>query len=241
MRTILITGASRGIGLLLSRLYAGQPETRVYATCRAPERAGDLRSLAEESRGAVHILQLDVTSDASIATCAAQVRDEVTSLDVLINNAGVLPGGVAAREPSSSAFGSLSAEAVLGVFRTNTVAPVMVSQAFAPLLRTGSRPRIINVSSDAGSFSRTATGCSYSYPASKAALNFMTRCMAADLKDAGIIVVAVHPGFVRTEMGGPGAHNEPEETVPSLAAVIDRLSIEDTAGFYNWDGQVIPW
>lgn len=69
----------------------------------------------------------------------------------------------------------------------------------------------------------------------------MTRCMAADLKDSGVIVAAVHPGFVRTDMGGPGAHNEPEETVPSLAEVIDRLAIADTGGFYNWDGQTIPW
>ena len=241
MRTVLITGANRGIGLLLSRLYGEQAGSVVYATCRRPDRADELRSPSTQTGGSVRILQLDVTDERSIAACAERVRSDVTSIDVLVNNAGILPGGVAAREPSSSAFGSLSAEAMLEVFRTNTIAPVIVSQAFAPLLRAGDEPRIINVSSDAGSFSRTATGCSYTYPASKAALNFMTRCMAADLKDARVIVAAVHPGFVRTDMGGPGAHNEPEETVPSLADVIDRLSLEDTGGFYNWDGQTIPW
>ena len=241
MRTVLITGANRGIGLLLSRIYSERADTVVYATCRSPERANDLRSLSEERGAAVRVLELDVTDERSISACVERVRSAGTSLDVLINNAGILPGGVAAREPSSAAFGSLSGEAVLDVFRTNTVAPVMVSQAFAPLLQQGDQPRIINVSSDAGSFSRTADGCSYAYPASKAALNFMTRCMAADLRDAGIIVVSVHPGFIRTDMGGPGGHHEPEETVPSLAEVIDRLSIEDTAGFYNWDGRTVPW
>ncbi len=241
MRTVLITGANRGIGLLLSRLYGERGDTIVYATCRRPDRANDLRSLSADSGGAVRVLQLDVTDGPSIAACVERVRNEAACIDLLINNAGILPGGVAAREPSSSAFGSLSAEAMLEVFRTNTIAPVTVSQAFAALLQAGDEPRIINVSSDAGSFSRSATGGSYAYPASKAALNFMTRCMAADLKDSGIVVAAVHPGFVRTDMGGPGAHNEPEETVPSLAEVIDRLSIEDTGGFYNWDGRPIPW
>jgi len=167
MRTVLITGANRGIGLLLSRLYGEQAGSVVYATCRRPDRADELRSLSTQTGGAVRVLQLDVTDERSIAACAERVRSDVTSIDVLINNAGILPGGVAAREPSSAAFGSLSAEAMLEVFRTNTIAPVIVSQAFAPLLRAGDERRIINVSSDAGSFSRTATGTKETTPGGK--------------------------------------------------------------------------
>lgn len=241
MRRVLITGANRGIGLLLARLYSEHSDTLVLATCRNPEGADELGTLADRSDGSLRVLQLDVTDEESIRECFRRVAEQVTGLDVLINNAGILPGGVANRTPSSASFGSLSAEAMLEVFRTNTVAPVIMSQAFASLLRHGSEPRIVNVSSDAGSFSRTAAGCSYSYPSSKAALNFMTRCMAADLNGAGIIVVSVHPGFVRTDMGGPGAHMAPEETVPVLLGVIDSLTLEQSGGFYNWDGKTVPW
>src|SRR6056297_3642380 len=104
MRTVLITGANRGIGLLLSRLYGERVDSVVYATCRRPDRADELRSLSTKTGETVRILQLDVTDQGSIAACAERVRSDVTSIDVLINNAGILPGGVAAREPSSSAF-----------------------------------------------------------------------------------------------------------------------------------------
>lgn len=118
MRTVLITGANRGIGLLLSRLYGEHSDSVVYATCRRPDGADELRALSRQTGGTVRIIQLDVTDKRSIAACAEQVRSDVASIDVLINNAGILPGGVAARDPSSSAFGSLSAEAMLEVFRT---------------------------------------------------------------------------------------------------------------------------
>jgi NAD(P)-dependent dehydrogenase (short-subunit alcohol dehydrogenase family) len=130
---------------------------------------------------------------------------------------------------------------MLEVFRVNTVAPVVIAQACAALLRRGREPRIVNVSSDAGSLEKCAGGGAYSYAASKAALNMMTRCLAADLRPDGIVVASVHPGFVRTDMGGPEAPLAPSDTLPSLLRVIDELRLEDSGCFRNWDGTVIPW
>ncbi len=123
----------------------------------------------------------------------------------------------------------------------NTVAPVLVTQAFAELLRRGVAARVINVSSDAGSLARREKGCNYTYPASKAALNMMTRCVAGDFRPHGVIVVSVHPGFVRTDMGGPTAPPDPGDTVPSLVRVTDGLTLASSGLFFNWDGKPVAW
>jgi NAD(P)-dependent dehydrogenase (short-subunit alcohol dehydrogenase family) len=233
-RRILITGASRGIGLELARLYAAAG-CRVVAACRRP-------AAAPAAPGRVEMLRLDVTDGESIAAAAQAVAAAVDGLDVLINNAGVYPGAVSTPLASTTAFGLLDAAAMLDVFRVNTVAPVLVAQAFAPLLRRGTEPRLVNVSSDAGSLAmREGKGCRYTYPASKAALNMMTRCLAHDLRADGVIVVSVHPGFVRTDMGGPNAPLAPTETVPSLVRVIDGLTMESSGHFLNWDGKTVAW
>jgi NAD(P)-dependent dehydrogenase (short-subunit alcohol dehydrogenase family) len=160
---------------------------------------------------------------------------------MLINNAGILPGGVANREPNIAQFGQLEAQAMLHVFHINTVAPVMVTQAYADLLRAGDQPRLINVTSDAGSITRRSKGCDYSYPASKAALNMLTRCLAGDFRGDNMIVVCMHPGFLRTEMGGPNAHMDVVETVPTMVRVIDDLTMNDSSQFFNWDGARVEW
>jgi NAD(P)-dependent dehydrogenase (short-subunit alcohol dehydrogenase family) len=233
-RRILITGASRGIGLELARTWAAAG-CRVFAACRRP---GDAPAVA----GRVDVLRLDVTDDASIAAAARAVAAAVDGLDVLINNAGVYPGAVSTPLAATTALGSLDAAAMLDVFRVNTVAPVLVAQAFAPLLRRGTAPRLVNVSSDAGSLAmREGRGCRYTYPASKAALNMMTRCLAHDLRADGVIVVSVHPGFVRTDMGGPDAPLAPADTVPSLVRVIDGLTMESSGHFLSWDGKTVAW
>jgi NAD(P)-dependent dehydrogenase (short-subunit alcohol dehydrogenase family) len=210
-RRVLITGASRGIGLELARIYAASGAL-VFAACRDPARAAGV------PEGAV-----------------------VVRLDVLINNAGVYPGSVSAQLPATTRLGALDGPAMLEVFRVNTVAPVLVAQAFAGLLRRGRAPRLVNVSSDAGSLARRDKGCNYAYPASKAALNMMTRCLAGDLRSDGVVVASVHPGFVRTDMGGPTAPRDPAETIPSLVRVIDGLTMEDTGLFLNWDGTRVAW
>jgi NAD(P)-dependent dehydrogenase (short-subunit alcohol dehydrogenase family) len=240
MRQILITGANRGIGLELVRQYLQSADTHIFATCRQPDSAYDLRQLAAEHPGRVVILPLDVTDADSLAASVEQVRAQTGHLDMLINNAGIYPGGVANKEDTSATFGHLEAAAMLRVFEVNTVAPVIVTQAYADMLRQGNAARVINVSSDAGSLT-LRDGGAYSYPASKTALNILTRCLASDLQADGIIVVSVHPGFVQTEMGGPGAPLTPTDTVPSLVQVMDQLTLADTGQFFNWDGKIVPW
>ncbi|HVU13807.1 MAG TPA: SDR family oxidoreductase [Phototrophicaceae bacterium] len=239
MQRILITGANRGIGLELAREYLQRPDTLIFATCRHPEQAAALRALAQSSR--VIILSLDVTDRASIDAAIQQIAAQVDGLELLYNNAGIYPDGVFPQASRSSNFGYLEAEAMLEVFQVNTISPVIVTQAAASLLREGHSARVINLSSDAGSIGTRPDGGNYSYPASKAALNMMTRCLAADFRRDGVIVVSVHPGWIRTDMGSDQAPLAPEETIPSLIRVIDGLTRNDSGEFFNWDGKRIAW
>lgn len=240
MQRILITGSNRGIGLELTRRYLERGE-QVFATCRQPQAAADLNQLAAQYPDRLSILALEVTDEAAIAECVRQVSAQTDALDMLINNAGILPGGVAAREANIGTFGQLEAAAMLHVFEVNSVAPVMVAQAFAGLLRQGQQPRLINVSSDAGSITMRNKGCDYSYPASKAALNMLTRCLSGDLRGDDVIVVSMHPGFIKTDMGGPNARLTLDEAIPEMMRVMDGLTLEDTGQFFNWDGKSVPW
>lgn len=234
MKRILITGSNRGIGLELVREYLKQDDTQVFATCRSPESADDLNQLAAQHPQRIIVVSLDVSDRQSIQASVQAVREHTQALDLLVNNAGILPGGVANRDPNIAQFGQLEAEAMLHVFHINTIAPVMIAQAYADLLRKGNHARLINMSSDAGSIERRERGCDYSYPASKAALNMMTRCLAGDFRGDNVIVVSMHPGFLRTDMGGPNARMEVEETVPAMLRVIDGLTMSDSGQFFNW-------
>jgi NAD(P)-dependent dehydrogenase (short-subunit alcohol dehydrogenase family) len=160
---------------------------------------------------------------------------------MLINNAAILPGGIDNREPNISTFGELNAEAMLEVFRVNSISPIMVTQEYANLLRQGPQARVINMSSNAGSIARRDEGCDYSYPASKAALNMLTRCLAGDLRADGVIVIALHPGWIQTDMGGVRARLTMEQAIPGMVNVIDNLAMEDSGTFLQYDGAVVPW
>jgi len=241
MRRILITGSNRGIGLDLVRRYLQYEDTMVFATCRNPAGATTLTNLASQFPERLRVLELDVTDQESIDESRRRVGAEVDGLDMLVNNAGILPGGVASMEARSAKFGSLETSAMMEVFHVNTVAPVMVAQTFADLLRRGTNARVINVTSDAGSITLRENGCNYSYPASKAALNMLTRCLAGSFRDDGVIVIAIHPGWIRTDMGGPQARLSLDEAIPSMMKVIDGLTMNDTGAFFNWDGTHIPW
>ncbi len=241
MRRVLITGASRGIGLGLARLYVARNETLVFAGCRSPSTAGGLRELERQFPDSLRVVALDVAEETKIRSARAAVGEQADGLDILINNAGILPGNVPSPRVETTVLGSLDPGAILEVFRINSLGPVMVTQAFVDLLKHGDLPRVINVSSDAGSLARRTEGGGYAYVASKAALNMFTRCLAGDLRPMGIVVAAVHPGFLRTDMGGPSAPLAPEQTLPSLLRVIDALSIEGTGSFLNWDGSTVPW
>ena len=241
MRRILITGSNRGIGLELVRHYLLQDDTLIFSSCRNPSDASDLQTLTKQHPDRVHIVQLDVINPTSIEQSLATVSQSIDGLDMLINNAGILPGGVDARERNIGMLGLLDADAMLNVFRVNTISPVIVTQTYVNLLRKGNDARVINVSSDAGSINNRNTGCDYSYPSSKAALNMMSRCLAGDLHEDNVIVISIHPGFIQTDMGGVNAHLTLDEALPSLVQTIDGLTLNDSGQFFNWDGKRVDW
>jgi NAD(P)-dependent dehydrogenase (short-subunit alcohol dehydrogenase family) len=234
MQRILITGSNRGIGLELARQYLERGDTQIFATCRNPDSAADLHRLAAQNPGRVQIIQLDVVDNASINASVQAI--EADGIDILINNAGVFP-----REAKETTFGRLEVEAMLEVWHINAVGPIMIAQAYADLLRRGNNARLMMISSDAGSLAMKDGGCNYTYPASKAALNMLTRCIAAELKRDGIITSMIHPGWVQTDMGGPAASLTVEESARGVIQVIDNLTPADNRVFFRWDGDRMPW
>jgi NAD(P)-dependent dehydrogenase (short-subunit alcohol dehydrogenase family) len=231
MRRILITGANRGIGLELTKQYLAQPDVQIFATARQPDAANALQAHQSDR---LHILQLDVTDADQIAAMVQQVASTTDGLDMLINNAGVLID-------RGSDLDSISAEMMMRTLEVNTVAPLMVTQALAPLLRKGQAPCVVNISSQLGALSSKTSGGLYAYCTSKAGLNMVTRGLAGDFKSDGVTVITLHPGWVQTEMGGQSASITPQDSAAGIIQVIDNLSLADTGVFYRWDGSIHPW
>jgi NAD(P)-dependent dehydrogenase (short-subunit alcohol dehydrogenase family) len=232
MQNILITGANRGVGLELARQYLTRGET-VFAGCRQPGEARQLQRLREAYRERLTILPLDVTDEDGLKEASRMVKDQASSLDVLFNNAAINLGDENIR--------SAKAGDLMESLRVNAVGPVLVVKQFLDLLKKGKDPRIINVSSESGSISRMRHPRGYGYYASKAALNMYTRALAVDHELDGIIVISIHPGWVRTDMGGPHATLSPEESVLGMLRVIDKLSMADDGKFYTYTGEEYPW
>ncbi len=239
MQRVLITGAGRGIGLELARQYAARGD-RVLVGCRALERAPDLRALIDRHHDQVSVLPLEVTDSASLTAAVQQAHRDVEGLDILINNAAINPGDVTVEGPDGQRL--LDDTSTLEVFNINVVAPVRVAQTFMTLLTHGTAPRVVNISSGSGSLTyATDGGDGYSYAASKAALNMMTRTYAWTVRDQGITAVMIDPGWVKTDMGGAGATLEPEKSARGLLGVIDGLTPEDAGRFLRYDGSEVPW
>ena len=234
MQTILITGANRGIGLELTRQYMGQGTAFIFAACRAPENAESLQALASANPARLAIVQLDITDAASIERARQAVAAKAGSLDLLINNAGI------AGTPSARRLGQLTAAEVSRVIDTNAVSPLLLTQAFRPLLQASAAARVVMISSGNGSLTN-ARGNSYAYRMSKAAMNMAARVLALDAAMAGITTVTVNPGWVKTDMGGPDAALEPAESASALLALFARLSAADNGKFFQYDGSSLPW
>ena len=234
MQNILITGANRGIGLALTKQYLANGDSRVFASCRNPAGAAELNELAESHVDRLLVLQLDVNDEASIKRAVDAVSAEAGSLDALINNAGI-SGSDGARN-----MGQLLAAEVASVITTNAVAPLIVTQAFRDSLKKADNPRVVMISSGLGSLARTG-GNAYAYRMSKAAMNMAARALAFDGAMAGITTVTVAPGWVKTDMGGPNAVLQPEESASGLLTLIDGLSSGDNGNFFRYDGSQLPW
>jgi NAD(P)-dependent dehydrogenase (short-subunit alcohol dehydrogenase family) len=227
-RTVLITGANRGLGLEFARQYRAAG-WKVLATARQPDAAADLKALGE----GVRIVALDVTQSTSVAALIAALDKQ--PIDLLINNAGQgvgLEGGSLAQ---------LKIEDFDRVLDVNVLGPVRVTQALLPNLRAGKGKMIVGISSGLGSIAENREGGYYGYRESKAALDMFMRSLAAELKDEGFICVAMIPGWVKTDMGGPNAPLTPEESVTGMRKVLDGLKPENTGQFWSYKGTQVPW
>src|SRR5437762_13150832 len=194
MSNVVITGSNRGIGLALTTVYAERGDT-VFACCRAPAKAKELQALAKKHP--VTLVPLDVGDDASVAALAKQLAG--TTVDTLVNNAGVSGG-----PPEQQTATSMNFAAWADAFNVNALGPVRVMQALLPALKRSRSAKVMSVTSQLGA-SSLDMAFALGYSASKAALNKFMRLAASELKTQGIAVGVVHPGWVKTDMGGPGA------------------------------------
>ncbi|TRY66411.1 hypothetical protein DNTS_003370 [Danionella cerebrum] len=246
---LMVTGASRGLGLQIveTLVTGGFFPGKIIATARNPDGATELQRLAGEHHN-IHVIKLDVVSQESIDKAAAEVEQVVRDegLNCLINNAGI--NVVANLE-------TVTADMMLENFHTNSVAPLMVTKALLPLLKRAAakgtgmgihRAAVINITSLLGSVElywgdRANTFKWYPYRTSKSALNMVTRCLAVDLESDGILCMALHPGWVRTDMGGSDAPLSPEESISSVLSVIGGLTEKDHGSFLHYTGEPLPW
>lgn len=223
-RTVLITGANRGLGYEFARQYAADG-WQVIGTAREPAEAKELAALG------VRVMALDVADPASIERLAAELRAQ--PVDLLINNAGIFPR-----------FNTLAETDFGDVARTlavNTIGPMRVTHALLPNLRLGTDKRIVSISSGLGSIAGNDSGRYYGYRESKAGLNMFTRSLAAELADEGFTCVVMSPGWVQTDMGGPNATLTPEQSIRGMRKVIAGLTPAVTGTYWNHDGEKLPW
>jgi NAD(P)-dependent dehydrogenase (short-subunit alcohol dehydrogenase family) len=240
MRRVVVTGANRGLGLeFASQLAAAGDE--VVATARHPKTADELNKLAATSAGRVTVVRLDVGDPADIEAAALHVGERFDAVDVLINTAGIWTAPDQPDRASSGPLADLRPEAVAEVLRINAVAPLAVTQALAQRLAAARRAVVINLTSGLGSLQGATRRGNLAYGMSKAALNMLTRQLAAELAGQGTIVVSMSPGWVATDMGGPSAPLEPLESVKGMLNVLDALTPAQSGSFLDHAGVVLPW
>jgi NAD(P)-dependent dehydrogenase (short-subunit alcohol dehydrogenase family) len=223
MNTILITGANRGIGFELSRQHA-DAGWRVIAGVR------DV-ALAKSGLPFAECVEVDVAESASVAALAAKYSKD--TIDVLINNAGVIG-------PEAQSSSHMDFNGFLDTLNINTLGPLRVTQALLPAVQRAKAGKIITITSKMGSLSY-ASSDHVAYRASKAAVNKVMQCVATDVKPQGIAVAVIHPGWVRTDMGGASADIDVSTSAAGIVAVIEKLSLATTGQFWNYDGSTIQW
>jgi NAD(P)-dependent dehydrogenase (short-subunit alcohol dehydrogenase family) len=231
MRTVLITGANRGIGLEHARRYA-ERGARVFATARNPDEADDLATLAKRHSDRVELLAYDAMDDNAPAALKDRIGAE--PLDLMFANAGAM----GTRRQS---FGDVDAEAVLNLVHVNALAPLKLAEALADNVARSNRKVMAFQTSLMGSIDDNGSGGAYAYRLSKVALNMVGKSIANDLRGRGVIAVLLHPGWVRTRMGGPSGKISVEECVEGQQRILDALMPEQSGHFFNYDGRELPW
>ena len=230
MATILVTGANRGLGIEFVEQYLNEGND-VIATYRNENSSMDLIEMGNE-RSNLKLLQLDVSSNKSLNSFAENLGD--SPIDIFINNAGVYG-------PRNSSFGNVDEENWIPAIKINAIAPILLTQLIIKNIRSGADKKLIYITSKMGSIDDNKGGGVYVYRSSKTALNAVVKSLSVDLENEGMTVALIHPGWVKTDMGGPNALIDKETSVRGMTEVISNLDISSTGNFYNYDGSIIPW
>ncbi|CAE6907945.1 Belongs to the short-chain dehydrogenases reductases (SDR) family [Vibrio sp. B1FLJ16] len=226
--TVFITGANRGIGLSLTQLYLANG-WQVHATTRNLASSDELVTLSDQ-HSSLTLHELDVTDYQKVS----ELAQNLPAIDLLINNAGYYG-------PKGSGFGNTDVEEWRKVFEINTIAPLKLVEAFYPLIRHSQMKKIACISSKVGSMTENTSGGGYIYRSSKAALNSVVKSLSNDLSDQGFTVLALHPGWVLTDMGGPNALIDTDTSAQGLSKVIEQSTQSNSGQFINYDGTELPW
>lgn len=232
MPSVLITGSNRGLGLEWAHQYAVE-DWRVHATCRHPAEAGELIKLAAQHAN-LTIHRLDVTRQDEIRSLAAELDDQ--SIDILLNNAGIY-----LEKFEDMAGAGLSYDDWLYTLLVNSLGPMRITEAFTPHVARSERRLVIAITSHMGSIAEISSPGSYYYRSSKAALNACMKGLSLELRAQGIGVLLLHPGWVQTRMGGPGAQISTTQSVTGMRAIAERFKLADSGRFFRYNGTEIPW
>jgi len=237
MKRVLVTGGSRGLGLEFVRQYLARG-CRVVAASRGAGESQDLARLKAEHGDRLTVCTADVSDVASRRRLREDVAEEFEGLDLLIHSAGISSGN----EEFRFEFGELDQDDLARTFLVNAIAPLMLTEQLVPLLEKGESPVVVSISSDSGSISQQCFPGRYGYCASKTALNMITKTLSVELRDRGIIVVALHPGWVKTTMAyTENAPLEPADSITGMIDVIDSLAPRDSGRFIDRQRNEMQW
>jgi NAD(P)-dependent dehydrogenase (short-subunit alcohol dehydrogenase family) len=226
--TVLITGANRGLGLEFVRQYS-QLGWSVLACCRNLSNSNELEIL-QKKFSSIEIFQLDVGNLNEIKDLSNTLKDR--TIDILLNNAGIYRSG---------ALGSIDTEEWIESFKINTIAPYVVIKSFLNNVMRSNQKKIVSITSKMGSIDDNTSGGSYIYRTSKTALNSMMRSMTHDLENTGISTLILHPGWVKTDMGGSNAWINSTESVTGMIQQIEKLSQKNSGEYVDYSGKTIKW
>jgi len=230
MKTILITGANRGIGLEHVRAFVARG-IHVLATVRSMDEAGELKALADGTPALLQVFRYDAARADAPATLKSELGD--TPIDLLFANAGGMG--------SHQTFGEVDVESALELVRVNALAPLKLVEALVDNVAKSQRKLIAMQSSLMGSIGDNTSGGYYAYRSSKAMLNMIAKNLANDLRARGITVVTLHPGWVKTRMGGQSAPVTTAQCVAGQQKIFDGLTLSDSGRFFNYDGKALSW
>ena len=230
MKNVLVTGANRGLGLGFVKNYLGK-NVNVVSTTRDIKSSKELLALKERFPNNLEIFELDLLKEGAGYALANFLGDR--PIDILINNAGV--------GSTNQHLQAVSPKPWLEVLKVNLIAPFMVTQSIIDNVKKGSDKKIYFLSSQLGSIADNTSGGMYIYRSSKTGLNQVVKSLSVDLKPQGITVVSLHPGWVKTDMGGPNAPVSIDESIEGMMQVIYSTDIRDTGRFLNYDGKELPW